>query len=112
MGPQDGRYLRRPWDSEERTVRYDYMGPFGNLEEALTARALSAATMPGDQLSELVRPPLKQINPFPPRFGYRTRALGIGDIMDVDDIYRQPKFAGGFGAYEGTSRNAQGTGFM
>jgi hypothetical protein len=108
----DGRYLRRPWDEDERTPRYDYVGPWATNEERLTGQALAAATVPGEDLSELVRPNISQIQLFPPRFGYRKREIGIRDIMDVDEIYQQPRtnFQGGLAGFEGTSRNAQGTG--
>lgn len=113
-GTGDGRYDRRPWDQDERTPRYDYIGPWASKEEMLTTQALIAATVPGADLQELVRPPLAQIEPFRPRFGYRTRALSINDVVDVDAIYQQPastRYTGGLSGYEGTQRNAQGQGF-
>jgi len=112
MNRADGQYNRRPWNDDERTPRYDYIGPWASKEEAIVTTALMSATIPGAALSELVRPPLAQIQLHPPRFGYRTREIGIRDIMDVDDLYEQPKtnFTGGVAGYEGTSRNAQGTG--
>ena len=94
-------------DPEPSLLRYDFMGPFANAQEAFMARALKAATMPAALLTDLVRPPLPQIQLFPPRFGYRTRQLGIQDVMDVNaelpptrvDFTRDP------GSYQGTARN-------
>lgn len=114
MNTADGKYARRPWDDDERTVRYDYIGPWATKEEQLTTQALAAATVPGADLQELVRPPLPQVQLFPPRFGYRSRELGLSDVIDVDAVYEQPastRYAGGLGGYEGTQRNAQGQGF-
>lgn len=113
MNTPDGKYARRPWDEDNRTPRYDFIGPWSSNEERLTGQALMAATTPGDAISQLVRPNLPQVKLFPPRFGYRSREIGIADIMDVDEIYQQPRvnFQGGLAGYEGTSRNAQGTGF-
>jgi hypothetical protein len=71
-------------DPEPSLLRYDYMGPFAN-----------------------VRPPLPQINMFPPRYGYRTRELGIMDVMDVNDQFQPTRvdFTREQGAYSGTARN-------
>jgi hypothetical protein len=94
-------------DPEPSLLRYDYMGPFANAQEAMMVRALRSVTMPGALLSDIVRPPMPQIQLFPPRFGYRTRQLDITDIMDVNaempptrvDFTRDP------GQYQGTARN-------
>lgn len=114
MNSADGQYNRRAWDKDERTPRYDYIGPWASNEERLAGQALAAATMPASELTNLVRPPLAQIQLFPPRFGYRKRELTIGDIMGVDEVFEAPRtnFTGGLAGYEGTSRNAQGTGFV
>jgi hypothetical protein len=99
----DGQYNRRPWD---------YTGPFASKEEQLATQALSVASIPGDMLSEVVRPPLPQIKLFPPRYGYRTRQLGINDILNVDELYQSPptRVGGILPGAVGTERNAQGTG--
>lgn len=88
-------------------LRYDYMGPFANAQEAFMARALKSATMPANLLQDLVRPPLPQIQLFPPRFGYRTRQLGILDVMDVNNEFEPTRmdFTGEKGSYQGTARN-------
>lgn len=88
-----------------------YSRPWDTNQERMTTQALAAASVPGAELADMVRPPL-QIDPFPPRYGYRTRALGITDMIDIDQEYL-PKFndySGGPAGYSGTSRNAQGQG--
>ena len=99
----DGQYNRRPWD---------YTGPFSSPMEQLATQALSVASIPGEMLAEVVRPPLPQIQLFPPRFGYRTRQVGIKDILNVDELYQGPptRTGGILPGAVGTERNAQGTG--
>jgi len=94
-------------DPDASLLRYDYMGPFANAQEAFMSRALRSATMPAALLQDLVRPPLPQIQLFPPRFGYRTRELGILDVLDVNDEFQPTRvdFTGEKGSYQGTARN-------
>ena len=94
-------------DPEPNLLRYDYMGPFANAQEAFMVRALRAATMPGQLLQDLVRPPLPQVQLFPPRFGYRTREIGILDVMDVNEDFQPTRvdFTREPGGYQGTARN-------
>jgi hypothetical protein len=49
-----------------------------------------------------IRPPIP-INLFPPRFGYRTEALGIQDIVRLDDLFQRYDFTGKQSGYQGTS---------
>ena len=118
MNSQDSIYDRsKPRgivaDQEEPGIRYDYMGPFASVQERLISQALNAVTMPGAVLQEVVRPNLPQIDPFRPRFGYRTRSLAITDVMNVNEEFQPERtdFTGGKAGYEGTLRNAQGGGF-
>jgi len=92
---------------EPSLLRYDFMGPFANAQEAFMARALKAATMPAALLPDLIRPPLPQVQLFPPRFGYRTRELGIEDVMDVNESFQPTRvdFTRDPGGYQGTARN-------
>lgn len=94
-------------DPDASLLRYDYMGPFANAQEAFMSRALRSATMPSALLQDLVRPPLPQIQLFPPRFGYRTRELGILDVLDVNNEFQPTRvdFTGEKGSYQGTARN-------
>jgi hypothetical protein len=48
---------------------------------------------------------------FRTRLGYRTRELGIADIVNVDDILGDGRvdFSGGPASYSGTSRNDLGS---
>ena len=94
-------------EPEPSLLRYDFMGPFANAQEAFMVRALKSTTMPAALLTDLVRPPLPQIQLFPPRYGYRTRALGIEDVMDVNAAFEPTRvdFTREPGGYQGTARN-------
>jgi len=94
-------------DPEPSLLRYDFMGPFANAQEAFMARALKSATMPAALIPDLIRPPLPQVQLFPPRFGYRTRQLGIQDVMDVNNAFQPTRvdFTREPGGYQGTARN-------
>ncbi len=88
-------------------IRYDYMGPFGSAQEALLTRAIRSVTLPAMMVQDIVRPPLPQIQLFPPRFGYRTRELGIEDVMNVDSEFQPTRtdYTQSQGSYQGTGRN-------
>lgn len=104
----DGQYDRtKPY----RQLAAPYLGPFSSNEERLLSQALQVATIPGQELAEMVRPPFPQIDPFRPKMGYRTRQLGIEDIIDIDRVYNErTDFSGRDSSIQGTSRNTQGTG--
>lgn len=89
-------------------IRYDYMGPFASTQEALLTRAIRSVTLPAAMIQDLVRPPLPQIQLFPPRFGYRTRQLSLMDVVNVDEEFqpRRSDFTQSPGSFQGTSRNA------
>jgi len=95
-------------EPDPQMIRYDYMGPFANIQEALLTRAIRSVTLPASMIQDIVRPPLPQVQLFPPRFGYRTRALGIKDVMNVDDEFQPVRvdYSNSQGSYQGTSRNA------
>jgi hypothetical protein len=86
------------------------MGPFASKEEELISRAILPATIPKVQLVDAVRPPIPQIMLFRSRFGYRTKQLGIADLVNIDEIYAEPPTRNDAAdqGYEGTLRNAQG----
>jgi hypothetical protein len=108
MSQPDGMYNYKPWD---QPPAWQYLRPWASNEERLTQQAIEAAMIPAEELTDMVRPPLSQVQLFPPRFGYRTRTIGIDDIMDVDRNYAAPvpNFAGGPAGYSGTSRNSLGS---
>jgi hypothetical protein len=100
-------------DQEEVGIRYDYAGPFASVQERLLSQALNSITMPGEVLQNVVRPNLPQVDPFRARMGYRTRALSILDVMNVNEQFQPERvdFTGSQAGYQGTLRNAQGQGF-
>ncbi len=110
-----------PWFTNQDDVpeipRYQYLGPFATNEQRLTQQAIQVGLLPADEVADLVRPQLPQVEKFPPRFGYETRTIGIMDIMDLDkpDLAKNrnnPRvswFSGGLGSYQGASRNALGS---
>lgn len=117
MDQPDSVYARRPWnrnpneesDDDSEHTRYDYLGPHSSRDQALMTQAIASVTTPGEYLTDIVRPPLAQVQLFRSRYGYRTRELEISDIMDVDAIYAEPRTeTGGAAGYEGTSRNSLG----
>jgi hypothetical protein len=97
----------RPILSEDPQIRYDYMGPFADTQEALLTRAVRSVTLPKSMIQDIVRPPLPQVQLFPPRFGYRTRAIGIMDVMDVNEQFEPTRtdYSQSPTSYQGTSRN-------
>lgn len=74
-----------------------------NTYEAFMTQAALAADyeMDDDQIREIQGP--LNLTLFPPRFGYRTEALGIKDIANLDDIYRRVDFSQRQSGYQGTS---------
>lgn len=81
--------------------------------ERLVSEALEVAAVPGAVLQNTVRPPLPQIETFPPRFGYldyTDRQLGIRDVLGSGRLYGDNRDAvsGGPGGYQAASRNVQG----
>ena len=89
-------------------LRHDYMGPFASTQEALLTRALRSVVMPAAMIQDLVRPPLPQVQLFPPRYGYRSREIGLLDVINVDDEFQPQRqdFSQSPGSFQGTSRNA------
>ena len=104
----DTLYGPRPWDKR----RYSYLGPFSSNEERLVQQSLSVMDLPSDEIAEVVRPPLPQIDPFPPRFGYDRTVIGINDIINVERNFptRVSWFSGGVSGFTGTSRDTLGGG--
>lgn len=113
MQLQDGVYARKPWVAppEAAYPPQQYLGPFASNQDRLTTQAIVSATLPGEQLQEIVRPNLPQIQLFPPRYGYIQTAYTVEDVIDVTartyeriDLAQQPN------TQESTSRNSLGWG--
>lgn len=111
----DGVYDHtKPWRSpvpaDVVKPRWSYNGPWSSNEERLTQQALMVATIPGQDLKELVRPNLPQLRTFPARFGYGPRTQpGIEDVITIDRVYTEPRvswYSGGVAGYSGASRNS------
>jgi len=95
----DSNYSISPW---MQNVPVQAGRPDTSYEDAVTGEALSAAM--GESAESIRnRRPLLNIEPFPPRFGYRTDALGIADIAQVDRLYERVDFTGRQSGYQGTS---------
>ena len=119
MNNTDGRYdYTKPWQSaspveeDYAQPKWTYNGPWASNMERLTQQALLAATIPGAQLQEQVRPPLPQIRLFPPRFGWGNRTQPeIDDVVTLDRVYTEPRiswYSGSPAGYSGSSRNDLG----
>lgn len=81
----DGVYGRKPWTApaEAAYPPQGYVGPFQSNQDRLLNQALAVHTMSGPEIQELVRPPLPQVNLFPPRFGYVEEEISIEDIIEL-----------------------------
>ena len=81
----DGVYSRKPWQAppEAAYPPQAYIGPFASNQERLLSQSLAANLMTGEELQKYVRPPLPQVNLFPPRFGYTDNELTVADIIDL-----------------------------
>lgn len=71
-------------------------------EQFMVQQALDADFEMDDDQIRLLTGPLP-IDRFPNRFGYRTEALGIGDVARLDDLYERVDFSGRKSGYQGTS---------
>lgn len=118
----DGRYdYTKPWQVASPSndsyanpqPRWSYNGPWASNMERLTQQALMAATIPGVQLQQLVRPPLPQIRLFPDRFGFGFRTQPeIDDVITLDRVYTEPRvswYSGSPAGYSGSSTNSLGS---
>lgn len=100
----DANYTINPW---MQRLPVQVQRPWGSYEDQMTGEALATVmSMPADEIRN-IRPPIP-INPFPPRFGYRVGAIGIRDIVSLDDMYTRRDFTGkqsGFGSTSYPSLN-------
>lgn len=118
----DGKYGYRPWDKdrpgqaapeEAAFPPQGYIGPFQSNQERLLSQALAVHTMRGPEIQDLVRPPLPQVNLFPPRYGYTEDEISIEDIIDlprkVPTAQRvESDFSNNPATQQSTSRNTLG----
>lgn len=115
----DGQYDRtKPWQTWRAPVqpdqvarRWQYNGPWATNMERLTSQALMVMNIPGADIQQMVRPPLPQIQLFPPRYGYPTTQPGIEDVVTIDRNYVEPRiswYSGGVSGFSGSSRNSLG----
>ena len=96
----DTVYGRRPWGSPPVGAP-----TFQTHEQVMTGLALeSVMSMTADEC-RMVRPPVP-VQLFPPKYGYRTEALGIEDVVNVDYLYQRTDFAQNKSGMEGTSTPA------
>lgn len=84
--------------------------PWSNNQERLLTEALQVGNIPGVVLQETVRPPLPQIQPFPPKFGYgepQDRVPGIDMVLEAYRYFPDNKDAlsGGPWGWQGSARN-------
>lgn len=89
---------------------YQELGPNYSSQELLVTAALRTAMIPGQELAAGVRPPLPQIQPFPPRYGYPTypdRQPGIEVAFTADRAYPNARYelSGGVAGWQGAARN-------
>ena len=81
----DGVYGKRPWTAPEEAAMppQAYVGPFQSNQERLLSQSMAAWTMTSEEIQQYVRPPLPQIQLFPPRFGYTEYEIGIEDLVNL-----------------------------
>lgn len=90
---------------------YDHTKPWASLPERILTDSLTVADIPGDVLALQSAPPPVVRPLFPPRFGYRTTAPGIRDVLQADKVYPSPStnfYTGTQGGYSGSSRPTLG----
>lgn len=105
----DGNYdTTKPW---RKPPAWSYLRPWASNEERLTQQAINAALIPGQELADLVRPALPEVQLFRPKFGYRTREIGISDVVNVDRVFQaNDDFSGETPGAQGAPRNSWGSG--
>lgn len=84
------------------------------IRERRLDEALQVANLTADEIRATVRPPLPQVQLFPPRTGYPSyaaRQARVTDVIQVDRIYGDVwriNWTGTPGGYSGTSRPSLG----
>ena len=87
----DGVYSRKPWQAppEAAYPPQQYVGPFASNQERLLSQSMAVNMMTGQEIQELVRPPLPQVKLFPDRYGYTDVELTIEDIIALPRVNQQ-----------------------
>jgi hypothetical protein len=90
---------------------YDEQKPFQSNQERLVSEALAESQAPAEVIAA-IRPPLPQIDPWRPRFGYpsvQERALTVENVVGVARVYgdARKEVSGGMESIQGSSRNVQ-----
>lgn len=70
---------------------YSQISPWARNEERLVTEALIVADIPGAEIQAEVRPPLPQIQMFPPLYGYpdyQARQATIDSVLATDRMYQ------------------------
>ena len=106
----DGVYGQRPWSTNRPWIAdgkaayppQAYIGPFASNQERLLTQSLEVANMTAAEIQEYVRPPLPQVEMFPPRFGYKNIVELTSRTYERTDFSQQPNTT------ESTSRNTLG----
>ena len=102
MEKQNSNYVPGKRAQGNQTI-CSWTGPFQGMNEQLVhAQLVENATV--DAANR--KPPIPNIGKIPNRFGYRTEAPGISDVLVVDDA-----FAAQFGDFSGTESGFQGTSY-
>ena len=102
MERQNSNYVPGKRAQGNQTI-YNWTKPFQSMNQQLVHQqlvenaTLEAATR---------KPPIPNIGKIPNRFGYRTEAPGISDVLVVDDA-----FAAQFGDFSGTEAGYMGTSY-
>lgn len=83
---QNGVYSNRPWIAppEAAYPPQAYIGPFASNQEQNLNQALASLMMSSEQIQELCRPNLPQVQLFPDKYGYSTKEYGLDDIIELN----------------------------
>jgi len=102
----DGTYDDRPYNKTVKEAMQ--LGPNALQPERLTSDRILATLSNVSMISAAVT----QLQTFRPKFGYRTRALTVSDVVNADSLFESDftdtYFTGAPAGYSGSSRNNLG----
>jgi hypothetical protein len=109
----DGVYSRHPWTApaEAAYPPQEYIGPFQSNQERLVSQSLAVNRMTGQEIQQIVRPPMPQVAElFPDKYGYSQNEYGVKDIIQISRNAQrtQPDFSQTPNTQESTSTNSLG----